>query len=239
LQLRTGHNYSKLIGLQVLVLLISSVTAATQVFADDLNPRIYSPESSPFGTTFADWTTKWWQWYIGIPNSKQPFADTTGARCNVNQSGKVWYLVGSASKVERNCTIPGDKAILFPILNTECSYSETPALKNEKELRKCAVDANANASLSASIDGKEIKNIYKYRITSKPFNVTYPRDPVFVTNSNFSQSVSDGWFIMIEGLKPGRHDINFKASQLGTQTTGENTALDVTYHLNITSPKIN
>ena len=207
------------------------LSAAHSVIADELNPGIYSPDSNPYGTSFPVWTAKWWQWFIGIPNSEQPFPDTTGTKCNTNQAGPVWYLVGSAGKVERNCTIPSGKAILFPILNTECSYLESPTLKNEEELRKCAVDADKDAVLSASVDNREIKNIDKYKITSGLFNVTYPRDPVFPTNSNFSQAVSDGWFIMLEPLKPGQHEIKFTASQIGNPTTGESTVMDVTYQL--------
>jgi hypothetical protein len=224
--MRRNYHY-ELIGLFALVLSISPVLATAQrVFADELNPGLYSPDSNPYGTSFPVWTTKWWQWFIGIPNSQQPFPDTTGEKCNTNQAGPVWYLVGSGGKVERNCSIPSSKAILFPILNTECSYSESPSLKNEAELRKCAVDSNKDAILSASLDNQEIKNIDKYKITSGLFNVSYPSDPVFVTNSNFSQAVSDGWFIMLEPLKPGQHELKFSA-------TGESTALDVTYHLTI------
>ena len=120
---------------------------------------------------------------------------------------------------------------MFPILNTECSYSETPTLKTEQDLRKCAVESNKDAVLKASLDNHEIKNIDNYRVTSSPFNVTYPSDPVFPTNSNYSQAVSDGWFIMLEPLKPGTHELKFSASQLGAGTTGENTVLDVKYNL--------
>jgi hypothetical protein len=230
-----SRNYHyELIGLFALVLLISPVLATAQrVIADELNPGLYSPDSNPYGTSFPVWTTKWWQWFIGIPNNQQPFPDTTGAKCNTNQAGPVWYLVGSGGKVERNCSIPSSKAILFPILNTECSYSESPSLKNEAELRNCAVDSNKDAILSASLDNREIKNIDKYKITSGLFNVSYPSDPVFPTNSNLSQAVSDGWFIMLEPLKPGQHELKFSASQVGAQTTGESTALDVTYHLTV------
>lgn len=203
------------------------------VLADEINPGLYAPNSSPYGTSFDKWTTKWWQWFIGIPNSQQPFPDTTGEKCGIKQAGPVWYLVGAAGKVERNCIIPSDKAILFPILNTECSYSETPTLKTEQDLRKCAVESNKDAVLKASLDNHEIKNIDNYRVTSSPFNVTYPSDPVFPTNSNFSQAVSDGWFIMLEPLKPGTHELKFSASQLGAGTTGENTVMDVKYNLNV------
>ena len=65
-------------------------------------------------------------------------------------------------------------------------------MKDEEGLRKCAVDGNKDAVLRASVDNREIKNIDKYRIASGLFNVTYPSDPVFPTNSNFSQAVSQG-----------------------------------------------
>jgi hypothetical protein len=227
-------HYTKLGGLSSTVMTIVLVQLSSQlVLADELNPGLYSPNSSPYGTSFDKWTTKWWQWFIGIPNSQQPFPDTTGEKCGVTQAGPVWYLVGAAGKAERNCTIPSDKAILFPILNTECSYSETPTLKTEQDLRKCAVESNKDAVLKASLDNIEIKNLDKYRVTSNVFNVTYPNDPVFPTNSNFSQAVSDGWFIMLEPLKPGKHELKFSASQLGAGTTGENTVLDVKYILNV------
>jgi hypothetical protein len=100
-------------------------------------------------------------------------------------------------------------------------------------LRKCALNANKDAIIKASVDNQEIKVVDEYRVTSSIFNVTYPNDPVFPTNSNFSQAVSDGWFIFLEPLKPGEHVIKFSASQLAGPTTAENTAVDVTYHLNI------
>ena len=80
----------------------------------------------------------------------------------------------TAGKVERTCTIPSDKAILFPILDTECSYSESPSLKTEEDLRKCAIDANKDAIIKASVDNQEIKDVDKYRVTSRIFNVLIP-----------------------------------------------------------------
>jgi hypothetical protein len=227
-------HYTKLRGLTCTVMIIALIQLSTQlVLADEINPGLYSLNSSPFGTPFSTWTAKWWQWFIGIPNSQQPFPDTTGEKCGIKQAGPVWYLVGAAGKVERNCIIPSDKAILFPILDTECSYSETPTLKTEQDLRQCAVEGNKDAVLKASLDNREIKNIEKYRVTTNLFNVTYPSDPVFPTNSNYSQAVSDGWFIMLEPLKPGAHELKFSASQLGAGTTGENTVLDVKYNLTV------
>ena len=64
------------------------------VLADEINPGLYSPNSKPFGLTLADWTVKWWQWFIAIPNSQHPFGDSTGEKCGVGQAGPVWFLLG-------------------------------------------------------------------------------------------------------------------------------------------------
>jgi len=107
-------------------------------------------------------------------------------------------------------------------------------LKTEDELRTCAIDGNKDSIVKASIDNQEIKDIDKYRVTTGLFNVTYSSDPVSPTNSNSSQGISDGWFIFLEPLKAGEHQIKFIASQLGGQNTPEPAALfDVTYHLTI------
>jgi hypothetical protein len=121
---------------------------------------------------------------------------------------------------------------MFPILDTSCSYSESPNLKSEQELRQCAIDGNKDAIVKASVDNQEVKNIDRYRVTTGLFNVTYSDDPVSPTNSNVSQAVSDGWFIFLEPLKAGKHEIKFVASQLSGENAAEPSALiDVTYHL--------
>ena len=99
-------------------------------------------------------------------------------------------------------------------------------MKSEQELRKCAIDTNRDAVLSAIVDNREIKDINRYKVTSGIFNVTYSNDP---TNSNVSKAVSDGWWIMLEPMKLGKHEITFKASQIEPPSLA-----DVTYHLSIT-----
>jgi hypothetical protein len=40
--------------------------------------------------------------------------------------------------VERTCTIPSGKAIMFSPINSECSYAEYPDEKTETDLLECA-----------------------------------------------------------------------------------------------------
>ncbi len=73
---------------------------------------------------------------------------------------------------ERTCEIPAGKAILFPILVTECSYLDTPGLKTESELRACAKEGQdaGSRTLEAAVDGAQLKNLEKYRVESQLFD---------------------------------------------------------------------
>jgi hypothetical protein len=227
--------HTKSLGITTVLLVLSFLSVnSKEVLSDSTNPGVFSLDSKPFGISYVDWTAKWWQWFIKIPNSQHPFGDMTGEKCGFMQSGPVWFLVGSAGKVERNCTIPSDKSVLIPIINTECSYSESPDLKTKEDLTKCAIDGNKGAKITATLDNNSLIDLNKYKSTTDLFNVTYASDPVFPTNSNVSEAVSDGWYIFLEPMRPGQHQIKLTATQVGGLTTAAPTSLiDVTYHLTV------
>ena len=137
-------------------------------------------------------TAEWWQWILDIPKEINPLLDETGANCDVNQQGPVWFLVGTpgdsetggiiTGSVDRDCGIPEGKKILFPIINTFCSElndqnatrialgipegQPIPPSQLEEGLKLCAEGLiNGVNILEASIDGKEITNFEKFRGT--------------------------------------------------------------------------
>ena len=230
----------------ILACLVYMEMGFQSVLSDDLNPGLYSPNSNPYGTSFAKWTEKWWQWFIQIPteNIVHPLDDRDGKSCGINQEGPVWYLPGANGEVTRSCTIPAGKAILFPVLNAEFSELEehTPS---EKDLRNKAISENnvPEPQLLATIDGYEIKDIKEnYRVTSGLFNVTFPKNNVFgveLENDTRTIAVSDGWFIMLEPLKPGLHHLYFNGQQVSQASfmqpgaDNKNTVIKVNYSLTI------
>ncbi len=73
--------------------------------ADSLNPSVFSPDTKPFGITYPEWTSKWWQWLVSIPAKDNPAADNTGKNCGQKQTGPVWFLAGTTGgSAERSCT---------------------------------------------------------------------------------------------------------------------------------------
>lgn len=61
-----------------------------------IEPRIYPPDSEPYGLTYADWSARWWQWVSSIVETDSPLNDDTGKNCGNNQSGPVWFLAGTS-----------------------------------------------------------------------------------------------------------------------------------------------
>lgn len=70
------------------------------------------------------------------------------------------------------------------------------------------------------MDGKEFKELEKYRVHSRAFDINLPNENSWLPEgSGPSRAVSDGYWVILEPLPPGKHDIHFKAS-LTNPTTG-------------------
>lgn len=210
----------------------SSVTLSAR--GDSVNPAVYSIDSKPYGTSYGQWTGKWWQWMLSSPQNVNPLTDQTGKNCGQNQNGPVWFLAGTTGgQATRSCNIPASKSILFPIINSECSYSERPTLKTESDLAQCAKLQNAaTTNLQVTLDGVNIQQLDKYRITSPLFNLTIPANNVFGSPVGTTQAVADGWYVFLHPLTLGKHELHFSGLTPANPTTGTNNySLDVTYHL--------
>lgn len=176
------------------------------------NDLIYEITDKPFNRTYSDWTAKWWQWAYSIPKDHHPAYDNTGEFCSEKQKDPVWFFPGTfGHPVTRYCNIQAGNAILFPILNSECSYIEFPQLKNERELRDCAkIIQDKVINLSASIDNNELKNLEEYRIQSSLFNFSLPQNNILGLPPQKTQAVSDGNWVFLKPLSIGQHEIKFK-----------------------------
>ncbi len=186
------------------------------------------------GKSMGEWSVKWWQWSLSIPAASNPMMDNTGAFCNIGQKGPVWFLAGVfiGGTVERSCTLPYGKHILFPIANAFWLNSvDTPDLK-EADWRQAANDflpPSVGGDLEATLDGNPIIFNPKtpiVRSQSPVFSVKFPADNVFELDPNILTDfpiVSDGFWVMLPPLSKGVHVLHFRAGQ----------SQDVTYHLTI------
>jgi hypothetical protein len=197
---------------------------------------VFPPDSKPYGLTYGEWTAKWWQWAFSMPEAVNPTIDDTGRNCANNQTGPVWFLAGTGGgAVTRECTIPSDRGILIPIINVACDSVTEPALDTEAELRACAkADQDAVIGKEIIVDGLNLGNLDGYRFQSQLFNLTFPENNIAGVAPQTAKAVSDGFWILLEPLTPGSHEVHFKGLLGDPTTTGlANFALDVRYLLTV------
>jgi hypothetical protein len=221
--------------LMITTTLMLIITNVQKSYADNINPGVFPIDSKPYGLSYEEWTIKFWQWLLSIPADKNPITDTTGKLCRQNQNASlpVFFLAFSTGGgAARTCDVPAGKAILIPVNVVECSFAELN-VKTEEELHTCATeDESSNPQLFLSVDGREFKDLQKYRAHSRAFDIGLPDNSV-IQESGPTRAVSDGYWIILEPLSTGKHDIHFKAS-LGDPTTGILTySDDLRYTINI------
>jgi hypothetical protein len=218
------------------IILLAMVSVILIARADGLNPGLYSVDSKPYGLAFPQWSEKWWNWMISIPQPQNPLNDETGKNCaNGQNNPNVWFMTGTGSgSVVRSCTIPSSKAILIQPAGNECSFAENPSLKTESELRSCAISGDQVNSIHVSIDGKDVQNLQNYIVQTPLFNLSFPQDNIFSALAGPSKAVGHAYVVFLKPLKAGKHDIHFDQVTLGSPETGTgNFAYDVTYHLTV------
>jgi hypothetical protein len=170
--------------------------------------RIYNINSYPHGKDYEEWITLWWKWLISIPKEKSPAFDSTGDLCSISQGNPhVWFLAGTFGEhpAYRKCTVPSGKALLFPVINYECSFADAPSIRSEEELEeKCRQEMDQVGDMNASLDGKKI-NIHNYRVHSRCFTVDIPPNNCLGAVSGITRIASDGYWLFIAPLSPGNH----------------------------------
>jgi hypothetical protein len=232
------RRYLDIFTIALMILGVGLVLASIILFADadSINPSVYSIDSKPHGLTYGEWAARWEQWLLSTPANINPATDQTGKYCAQNQTGPVWFLAGTpGGSAERTCTIPLGKAIFFSIINNECSYAEHPTLKSELDLAMCARAGNNQVTnLQTTVDNINLHQLDKYRVTSPLFNLAFPANNVFGAPVGTTQSIVDGFYVFLQPLSSGKHEVAFSGLTPGNPTTGTtNFAVDVKYHLTV------
>lgn len=168
---------------------------------------LYDTNSSPYGKSYAEWINLWWKWLISIPINMNPAFDPTGQFSTaIQNNSKVCFLAGTfGGPANRSCVIPHGKAILFPVINYECSFADAPSIDTESGLeRRCKQEMDEIGDMKASLDGERI-DIHKYRVHSRCFTVNIPPNNCLGAVSGTTRISSDGYWLFIRPLPPGHH----------------------------------
>lgn len=103
---------------------------------------------------------KWWTWAASEPEETNPVADEDGSVCDRNQPEDVWFLAGTfGGEVERACTVPEGRPIVFPLVNLFGSAQDCLAFLRDAEgtalLDGTPVEPEVYAGESITVQGLE------------------------------------------------------------------------------------
>jgi len=205
------------------------------------NSKVYPPNAHPFGQSYEEWTENWWIWLMNFDCASSPLLDPTGANADQNQSGPVYYLVGTTGgSATRDVTIPRNKAVLFPIINTiydypcpDPNFQPAPGQTLEEFLQEgAAAFIDLADNLSVTLDGQNINDEEDYRFPTDLFQFTGDPD---LTNcldpcvtGSLQDAVSDGYWIMLKKLHSGSHTLHFYG-----EVPDYGFEVDVTYNITV------
>lgn len=210
-------------------------------------PAIWPVRSRPYNRAFEYWASAWWQWAFSVPTPSNPILDTTGEQCMVGQQGRVWNLAGvpGAGAVTRQCQVPCDRALFFPIFNAFNINVAPPPYASDEELEQILVEFidQVVSSVSVELDGQPLHvTIQNSRIRPHFFsyalsgdNILMPFFGLDVPAGAYAPAVDDGYYVMLSPLAPGPHTLRFTAS--GSFSGGPPELLqDATYELEVVAP---
>ena len=167
---------------------------------------LFARDENPFGDSWEQWTTKWWQWLLAIPKDINPALDTTGELFSLatqDRNSKVIFLPGNlGGSSVRTYVLPLGKALLIPIINFTTSYSEEPNLKSEPDLvERAKKDIDDIVERFAEVDGWPIYNLEEYRVHASPFEIFVAPDNIFNIPPGDTTAVSDGYWIFLRSAE--------------------------------------
>jgi hypothetical protein len=218
----------------------------TVTMSDNTNPRIFPLKSKPFGMSYENWTIQFWRWLCSIPADRNPVTDRTGIHCGEGQVGQPLFNLAFSDMggAERTCTLPAGQHLLIPLNVVFVSKAEFPGATTDEDLKNLAEqDESSNPFIFLSVDGKEssqleviggekITDIKQFRVATEAFDVNITDNPIFGLPGP-TRAVSDGYWIILEALPPGPHQIHFKASLTNPDTGKLFYSVDVKYTITV------
>jgi hypothetical protein len=246
--------------------LTCSIPPIVAVHAQDSDP-LFSTTSSPYGTSFQEWTQKWWQWEMSIPRvNNHNYEKILEAKydatkdikdkyqevdCSYKQvpSSPVFFLPYVLKEKGRvashTCTVPEDKAIMIGIDNGLMDNGD-PKFRDApiSELITAVIETNKFPNpFKITLDGIPLNftNDEKFKVTSIPFKLELKEGNRWDEPEGKWDAVADGWYLILKPLDPGNHVLKYDTGYVIREGEGgqpEGYEQSVTYNIIVNSSAI-
>ena len=153
----------------------------------------------------------------------------------------MWFLAGTAGVppiAERTCTVPADKAVLFPVINC-INWMGAPSDTSTSIRNDAKAWLTHVSEMEASVDGVALEGLANFAFFSPSnFFFTAPAtddECVWPGMSGRREACSIGYWLMLEPLSPGPHTIHFRGQVVWAATfpNVQEFETEVTYHLTV------
>lgn len=216
-----------------------SLDTPQQALRGAASERVFPPQASPHGRSYAEWAGDWWRWALAIPAAENPIVDETGEDCARGQQGPVWFLAGNFGGAStRSCVVPAGRALFFPLASVIWVQTVADPEMTLDRLRDIVHGQLAGVELSASIDGVPVVGLERYQEDSPVIAARLPDDNVLAVDETRCEReegvltcrpfLDTGVYLMVKPLPRGTHTLRF-----ASYTPFFDTRIDVTYHLTI------
>lgn len=190
--------------------------------------NIYPDQKLLFGKSNQQWSTEWWKTIMSYDCVHNPL-NQQSLSVTVNQASPVVFLSGMPSGIsERTIEVTRDKALFVPIINVLKEYPSTNTDQNprpgqtvEQFLKaEAAKYVNLATNMKVVLDRDVIKITAKDRVATDMFYFKRNKDLAGcvgqAVTGQLQVGVSDGYWIVIDHLSPGRHTLHTHAEILAT-----------------------
>lgn len=206
----------------VLAALLLLATAAAS------SAQVLPPSTLPYGLSYQEWSTKWWQWSLEQSTDHLELVGGPGI-CD-GPASQVRFLAGSLlssgqAAITNHVTVTDGTPLFFTILsvwddNTGCPFTTFTA----QQLRATVEgDWSAVTVTTCTIDGVPVAGLKNptntvYHVQSPFFSYTTAErgnvlagifgDTCIGGGVTIYPAVADGVYLMLSPLKPGKHTIH-------------------------------
>lgn len=205
---------------------VALAAAAAAAPGCDADPLIHQDDEATVAA-YQYFAEGWTRWALEQPWSTGPVVDTDGSSCALEQSGRTWYLAGTTGgAVERECTIPRNQKLFFPLINRWATASDDEIIPGDPENDLDAWIAFVNeyfaqgraqtCELTLRIDGKDLLPDLEtmdeelYTEVLDAFDLTFGKDN-FTTPFGGAPGHRTGWvaghWAFLRPLPPGDHTL--------------------------------
>jgi hypothetical protein len=167
--------------LLAVAVLAALLLVSPAVLARPNNPRVFPPNSHPFGKSYDAWAAAYLAWSDESPNA--------ATDCAQGQQGKVWFLPSFSTdsddlSVTVLCTVATGTGFVVPLF----LHGSNAVGTCEQEVRDELEPFGGIGALEVTIDGRRIRNLSRYTFAGE-----------------FAGQETCGYILVLPPLPPGEH----------------------------------